>query len=229
MGRLSIQGLPHLVNALIMTSIFSAGNGLLFSATRTLHGMALEGHAPRVFSRCTKAGVPLWALSFSLLFCLLAFLQVSHSSAVVLTYLVDLVTCCQLLNYFFTSLTYRHFFSALKQQNISRDSLPYKGLFQPYTSYIAMAGTVFMLLAGGYDLFLDGGWDVMWFFLDYAMIGFFFLAFCGWKLYFRSKYVRPGTADLSLGGLREEINKYEAVALPRESGKVDRVLSKIFE
>lgn len=229
MGRLSIQGLPHLVNALIMTSIFSAGNGLLFSATRTLHGMALEGHAPKLFSWCTKAGVPLWALLFSLLFCVLAFLQVSNSSAVVLTYMVDLVTCCQLLNYFFTALTYRHFFSALKQQGVSRDTLPYQGRFQPYTSYVAMGGTLFMLLAGGYDLFLTGGWDVMWFFLDYAMIGFFFLAFCGWKFYFGTKYVRPGTADLSLSGLKEEIDKYEAVALPRDLGKVDRVLSKIFE
>lgn len=229
MERLKISGLPHLVNALIMTSIFSAGNGLLFSATRTLHGMALEGHAPRFFSWCTKAGVPLWALLFSLMFCLLAFLQVNNSSAVVLTYLVDLVTCCQLLNYGFTALTYRHFFSALKKQGISRDTLPYRGRFQPYTSYIAMGGTTFMLLAGGYDLFLTGGWDVMWFFLDYAMIGFFILAFAFWKICLRSKYIQPGTADLSLGGLKKEIDDYEAAYVPREKGRIDNIFAKVFE
>lgn len=229
MQRMTIHGLPHLVNALIMTSIFSAGNGLLFAATRTLHGMSLEGHAPRFFSKCTKGGVPLWALLFSLCFCLLAFLQVNSTSASVMTYLVDLVTCCQLLNYGFTALTYRHFYSALKQQNISRDTLPYKGRFQPYTSYFAMGGTLFMLLAGGYDLFLTGGWDVMWFFLDYGMIAFFILAFIFWKFVFKSRYVRPGTADLSLGGLREEIDNYEALLVPREQGKVDKVLSKVFE
>lgn len=95
--RLQIGGLPHLVNALIMTSIFSAGNALLYAATRTLHGMSLEGHAPRIFSYCTKRGVPLWALCFSLSFCLLAFLQVRSSSAVVMGYLVVLITCCQML------------------------------------------------------------------------------------------------------------------------------------
>lgn len=89
-----------------------------------------------------------------------------------------------------------------------------------------MSGTTFMLLAGGYDLFLDGGWDVKWFFLDYAMIGFFFLAFCGWKFCLRSRYVRPGTADLSLGGLKEEIDNYEAVYVPRQSGKVSKVFTK---
>jgi amino acid transporter len=229
MQRLQISGLPHLVNALIMTSILSAGNGLLYAAARTLHGMSLEGHAPRIFSRCTKQGVPIWALLFSLSFCLLAFLQVNSSSAVVMTYLVTLITCCQMLNYGFTALTYRHFYSALKRQGISRDTLPYKGRFQPYTSYVAMGGTLFMLLAGGYDLFLKGGWSTMWFFLTYAMIGFFALAFVFWKLVFRSSYVRPGTADLSLGGLREEIDDYEATFIPREVGRAGRVLNKVFE
>jgi amino acid transporter len=229
MQRLQISGLPHLVNALIMTSILSAGNGLLYAAARTLHGMSLEGHAPRIFSRCTKQGVPIWALLFSLSFCLLAFLQVNSSSAVVMTYLVTLITCCQMLNYGFTALTYRHFYSALKKQGISRDTLPYKGRFQPYTSYVAMGGTLFMLLAGGYDLFLKGGWFTMWFFLTYAMIGFFVLAFVFWKLVFRSSYVRPGTADLSLGGLREEIDDYESTFVPREHGRVGRVLNKVFE
>lgn len=229
MERLKISGLPNLVNALIMTSIFSAGNALLYTATRTLHGMSLEGHAPRFFSRCTKNGVPIWSLAFSLLFCLLAFLQVNSSSASVLTYLVDLVTCCQMLNYGFTAVTYRHFFSALQKQGISRDTLPYKGRFQPYTSYLAMAGTLFVLLMAGYDLFLNGGWDVMWFFLDYGMIGFFILAFVFWKLVRRTNYVRPGTADLSLGGLKEQIDNYEAVHVPREPGRVGRIVNRLFE
>ncbi|KAJ5650429.1 amino acid permease [Penicillium longicatenatum] len=225
MERLKIFGLPHLVNALIMTSIFSAGNGLLFTSTRTLYGMSLTGHAPPFFSTCTKGGVPIFALIFTLSFCLLAFLQVNSSSAEVMTYLVDLVTCCQLMNYGFTALTYRHFFSALSKQGISRDTLPYKGRFQPYTSYLAMGGTSFMILAGGYDLFLEGGWSVMWFFLDYGMIGFFIVAFLGWKLVFRTKYVRPETADLSLGGLKEEIDNYDTIYgtdLPRKSGFLNR-------
>lgn len=229
MERLKISGLPHLVNALIMTSILSAGNGLLYAAARTLHGMSLEGHAPKVFSRCTKQGVPIWAICFTLCFCLLAFLQVNSSSAVVMTYLVTLITCCQMLNYGFTALTYRHFYSALKKQGISRDTLPYKGRFQPYTSYVAMGGTLFMLLAGGYDIFLSGRWSTMWFFLTYAMIGFFIVAFVFWKLVFKSTYVRPGTADLSLGGLKEEIDNYEANFIPRTHGRIGRVISKVFE
>ncbi|KZL69416.1 general amino acid permease [Colletotrichum tofieldiae] len=229
MNRLQIHVLPHIVNALIMTSVFSAGNGLLFSATRVLHGMSLTGYAPKIFSWCTKSGVPLYSLLFSLSFSLLAFLQLGSSSAEVLVYLVYLITCCQLLNYGFTALTYRHFYAALKKQGISRDTLPYKGRFQPYMSYIAMGGTLFMLLAAGYDLFLTGGWDVMWFFLDYGMIGFFILAFIGWKLVFKTRYVRPGTADISLGGSKEDIDQYESLYVARKPGRVGRLLNKVFE
>ncbi|CAK7243327.1 MAG: hypothetical protein STHCBS139747_004845 [Sporothrix thermara] len=228
MQRLHIKFLPHLVNALIMTSVFSAGNGLLFSATRTLHGMALEGHAPRFFSRCTKAGVPIYALAFSLAFCLLAFLQMSSTSADVLTYLVDLVTCCQIINYLCTAITYRHFYAALKKQGVDRNTLVYRGRFQPYTAYYAMGGLVFMLLAAGYSLFLTGGWSTMWFFLDYGMIFFFIVLVVVWKIVKRSTYVRPGNADISLGGLKEEIDNYEEMFVPRERSKVTNFVHKLF-
>jgi amino acid transporter len=146
-----------------------------------------------------------------------------------MTYLVDLITACQLLNYGFTAVTYRHFFSALKRQGIPRDSLAYKGKFQPYTSYVAMVGTAFMMLAAGYDLFLSGGWSTMWFFLTYGMIGFFAIAFVFWKVVYRTKYIRPGTADLSLGGLKDEIDQYEAMYVARDPGRVAKMLNKVFE
>src|SRR4051794_1138437 len=57
MRHLGINGLPHLVNALLCTSIFSAGNTYTYCATRTLYGLALEGRAPKVLQKCTKSGV----------------------------------------------------------------------------------------------------------------------------------------------------------------------------
>ncbi|TVY42493.1 General amino acid permease [Lachnellula occidentalis] len=229
MQRLDISGLADLVNALIMTSVFSAGNGILFSATRTLYGMSLKGEAPRCLSNCTKAGIPLYCLGVSISFCLLAFLQISSSSSAVLGYLVDLVTACQLINYMCTAITYRHFYAALKAQGISRDSLPYKGRFQPYTSYFAIGGCLFMILASGYYLFLDGAWDIMYFFLTYAMLGFFFLAAIFWKVVKRTTYVKPGTADLELDGQKQEIDVYEAIYTPSESGKQGGFFNRMFE
>lgn len=89
MKNMGIEGLPHLVNALLCTSIFSAGNTYVYCATRTLHGLALDGHAPRFFRYCNKSGVPLYCLAFVMIFPLLSFLQVSSASAVVLNWYVD--------------------------------------------------------------------------------------------------------------------------------------------
>lgn len=229
MQRLHISSnLGSLVNALIMTSVFSSGNGLLFSATRSLHGMSLSGEAPRFLSICTQAGVPIYALLVSLAFCLLAFLQVSSSSADVINWLVDLVTCCQLINYFCVALTYRHFYAALGKQGVERDTLPYRGRCQPYASYVAMAGTFLMSLLLGYDVFITDNWSTMYFFLDYTMIGFFIVCFVAWKLVRKTRYVWPGTADLTLGGLKGEIDAYEAVHVPRPQGRFGTLLDKVF-
>jgi len=86
MKNMGIEGLPHVVNALLITSIFSAGNTYVFCASRTLHGLALDGHAPRFLRYCNKSGVPLYCLAVVMIFPFLSFLQVSSASAVVLNW-----------------------------------------------------------------------------------------------------------------------------------------------
>lgn len=212
MGRLSISGLPHLVNALIMTSVLSSGNGILFAATRTLYGMSLNGTAPRLFSQTLRSGVPIYAVIACLAFCCLAFLQVRSSSAQVLVWLVDLITACQLLNFFSVALTYRQFYTAMRLQGVDRRTLPYRGKFQPYAAYVAMFGSALMLLLLGFDLFVAGGWDVTYFFLDYTFLAAFPIAFGMWKVLCKTKFVRPDEADLTVAGLVLEIDEYEATA-----------------
>lgn len=58
MQRLGVAGLGSVVNAGIMLSLVSAGNALLFSATRTLYGLASDGKAPSVFAHVNKKGIP---------------------------------------------------------------------------------------------------------------------------------------------------------------------------
>merc|ERR1711977_731112 len=56
MRNLNVQVFPHIVNALLVTSIFSAGNTYTYCATRTLYGLALEGRAPKPLRFCTRNG-----------------------------------------------------------------------------------------------------------------------------------------------------------------------------
>lgn len=63
-NRAGIQVLPHIINAAVFTSAFSAGNSYLYTASRILFGLALRGQAPKIFGRVTKAGLPLISVAF---------------------------------------------------------------------------------------------------------------------------------------------------------------------
>jgi len=206
MDRLRIPILPHIVNAMILGASFSAGNSYVYCASRSLYGLALDGKAPRFFTRCTRTGVPIYCVSVVLLIALLAFLQVSNSASVVLDWFVNLVTASQLINFSVCTFTYIRFFKALKAQGFSRESLPYKSRFQPYLAYISLICTLTMAFVGGYDVFLPGKWDVPSFFFSYTMIGVFPILYVGWKIVHRTKFRRPEEVDLVSGV--EEIDDY---------------------
>lgn len=89
MERLQIPVLPHLVNAMILLSVFSAGNTYVYCASRTLFGLALEGKMPRVLTKCTKSGVPVYAVMVTIGIALLSFLQVSNGTSKVLQWFVN--------------------------------------------------------------------------------------------------------------------------------------------
>jgi len=46
------------INAVILTSVLSAGNHALFAGTRLLYTLSMEGHAPTVYGRLNRNGVP---------------------------------------------------------------------------------------------------------------------------------------------------------------------------
>jgi yeast amino acid transporter len=76
-----IPVLNHIINGAILTSAWSAGNAFVYSGSRVLYSMALNGQAPGLFKHTTKRGVPWAAVCFTWAFGCLAFLNVSNSGA----------------------------------------------------------------------------------------------------------------------------------------------------
>ena len=57
--KLSIYSvLPHVVNAVVLTSIFSSANGRLYSASRLLFALGEQGQAPRFVTAVSHSGLP---------------------------------------------------------------------------------------------------------------------------------------------------------------------------
>ncbi|THC96765.1 hypothetical protein EYZ11_003774 [Aspergillus tanneri] len=199
MDRLDIPILPHIVNAMVLGAAFSAGNSYVYCASRSLFGLALEGKAPRVLTKCTKSGVPIYCVGVVLLIALLAFLQVSNGAAVVLQWFVNLVTASQLINFSVVTFTYTRFRKALMAQRVPRHSLPYQSLGQPYVAYTAMVCTIVMAFVGGYEVFLPGNWDVPTFLFSYTMIGIFPILYFSWKFWHGTSIKKPEEVDLVTG------------------------------
>lgn len=229
MTQMGIKGLPSLVNALLVTSIFSAGNTYTYCSTRSLYGMAVEGRAPGIFRKTTKNGVPIYCFFFVMLFPCLSFLQVSNGSNKVLTWLVNLITAGGIINYIVMTITYIFFWRALKAQGVDRKLLPYCGWFQPYSAYIGLAWMIMIVTCYGYTSFAP--WSVDNFFiyvsgphllrlpcvlmltcgLQYTMLLLAPILFIFWKVLKRTKLQRPMTTDLVWE--RPAIDAYEATFL----------------
>lgn len=212
MNRLHIGVLPNIVNALVLASAFSAGNSYVYCASRSLYGLALEGKAPRILTRTTAQGVPIFCVLIVLSIALLSFLQVSNGASVVLEWFVNLVTASQLINYACMCMTFIFWYRACKAQGFDRDALPYKGWGQPYLAWYGFTGCFIMSFVNGYAVFLPTYWDVPTFLFSYFMIGLFPVLFVGWKVVKKTKWKKAHEVDLK--GEVEDIEDYQREYVP---------------
>ncbi|KAK8055656.1 hypothetical protein PG993_000883 [Apiospora rasikravindrae] len=196
MQNMGIGVFPHIINALMVTAIFSAGNAYTYCAMRSLYSMALDGHAPKIFTKCTKNGIPIWCFVLVMAFPFLSFLQVNNDTAQVVTWLANLTEASQLISYIVMCVTYLFFYRALKVQGIDRSTLPYVGWWQPWSGWIGGGSMTTVVCIYGYTVFLPGQWDLGTFFSYYTMVFVAFVTYFSWKLIKRTKIVLPAQADL---------------------------------
>jgi amino acid transporter len=75
-----IEVLYNVITAMMLVFVVSAANSGLYIASRTLYSLALLGHAPRIFRKVTKRGVPIWAVLVSWLCTMLGFMTLAEES-----------------------------------------------------------------------------------------------------------------------------------------------------
>lgn len=205
MKNMGVVVLPDLVTALMVTSVFSAGNTYTYAATRALHSLAVAGRAPRLFSKTTKSGIPIYSFIVVMAFACLAFLQLSGSAMQVLNWLISLTTANILINYIIIAMTYINFYHACQVQRFDRTQLPYYGRFQPYCGYVSLAWMLLIAGSFGYESFVP--WSTSTFFLNYTMILLAPIVFVFWKIFKKTTWLQPN--DLDLVWEAELISRYE--------------------
>ncbi|KAF1999006.1 hypothetical protein P154DRAFT_437984 [Amniculicola lignicola CBS 123094] len=210
-----IKHLPGILNACILVFTFSASNSDLYIASRTIYGLAEQGHAPRFLKYTDKRGVPVTALGVSSLFCLLAYMNVSDDSKVVFGYFVNLVTIFGLLTWISILVTHVYFVKARRAQGITNDQMPYVAPFGLIGSYIGLFFCILIALTKNFPVFTYGKeygkFDYKNFITGYLGIPLYIIMIFGYKFWHKTKGIKPTEADFYTG--KDEIDREEEAFL----------------
>lgn len=111
--------------------------------------------------------------------------------------------------------TYIFFYKGLKAQGIDRSTLPFRGWGQPYLAYVNAVWFPIVLLTFGYSSFVFP-WDNSTFFSYYTLLLLAPLTFGFWKVFKRTKLVRPSEMDLVWE--RPAVDAHEATLVGEDIG-----------
>ncbi|KIK53872.1 hypothetical protein GYMLUDRAFT_77368 [Collybiopsis luxurians FD-317 M1] len=184
-----IKVVPHIVNAVVLTSAWSSANSTMLAGSRVLYGLAREGHAPKFFLRVNRFGIPYFCVALFSLFIALAYMALKSGAAIVFGWLQSLVAAAVLVQWMIICFVYLRFYYACKKQGIDRSELPWKGPLQPYLAWTTLLMFGLLLLTGGYIVFIHGDWNTESFFTSYFDIPLIILFYVAYKLIRRTKIV----------------------------------------
>ncbi len=167
--RSGIAMAASVMNAVILTSILSCGNSTLYSASRLLYSMAVSDHAPKVFAKTTKAGVPIYAVCGTLLIACLCFLTSFAGDSVVYTWLYNATGLTGFMTWFGICICHLRFRRGFAKQGKDLSVLKYKAKFYPIGTIYSMVVSGAVILGQGYYAFSASGVD--WYGVLVAYIG----------------------------------------------------------
>ncbi|KAL6253098.1 hypothetical protein RBB50_000819 [Rhinocladiella similis] len=201
-----IPALPSIINAVILSSAWSAGNSFFYASTRVLYATALDHRAP-AFLRFERFGVPYACVAATTLLSLLVYLNVSSRSTDVFFWISNLSAVSTLIVWASICATYLRFYYALRHNGIARSSLPYKSPLQPFLAYFSICFCLTVALFNGFDCFFPGRFNAKSFVPPYIDIPIFACLFLGYKFAKRTRFVRLKDMDLWSG--KAEIDRME--------------------
>ncbi|GAA6048096.1 hypothetical protein JCM3770_000189 [Rhodotorula araucariae] len=230
-----IKALPSVINAALLTSAWSAASSDMYTASRALYGLAIQGNAPRVFARTTSWGLPWVGCLAGAAFALLAYMAAGAGKAgEVFGWLASITSVCGLLVWFGIITTYLRFHRGARQQGIDRRAWPYYAPCQPYLSYYALVMLVLILFFSKFSVFIDGQWNTADFITSYLPIMLFPVCYAGAYTYKRwirrlppSEWAMTPLDELDfVSGTRTVEDELDEPAGPK--GRWTRTLDKVF-
>ncbi|ORY04925.1 hypothetical protein K493DRAFT_296752 [Basidiobolus meristosporus CBS 931.73] len=217
---------PSFINAVVLTSVISAGNHALFAGTRLLHTLGEHGHAPKIFTRLTKNRVPIYSLLATSAISCVCFASSYVGSGALWSWLQNLVGVSNQISWIAIGLTSYRFRKAYEIQGKDPNDLPFKNPLYPYGPIFVIVANSVLVLVQGWSSFKSsptGGFDFVSFLSYYIQIPLMAIMWLGWKFSQGTKVVKYEEMDI------ETDRYYDTAEDLMDSAKVTRGVRGFFK
>ncbi|MFD0960664.1 amino acid permease [Paenibacillus chungangensis] len=177
------------MNAIILTSVLSAGSSGLYASTRMLWVLAKEGKAPGWLRYLNRRGVPVAALAVTAAIGMLAFLASLFGDGVVYVWLLNASGMCGFIVWLGISISHYRFRKAFVAQGHRLDELPYRARWFPFGPIIAFFICSIVIVGQGYSMIRDGSFNIYGFIATYIGLPIFIAVYVGYKVKYRTRVV----------------------------------------
>jgi lysine-specific permease len=201
--KVGVAGAASLMNAVILTSVLSAGNSGMYASTRMLYSMAKEGLAPKVFSKTNKRGVPVNALILTTLVASACFLTGVFAESTVYVWLVAASGLAGFIAWVGIAICHYRFRKSYVYQGHNINELKFKAKWYPFGPILALILCLIIILGQGYSCITPNGVDWHSLIASYIGIPLFVSLYVGYKIKHKTKVISLDAVDLTFN---ENIN-----------------------
>ncbi|MDR0853569.1 MAG: amino acid permease [Clostridiales Family XIII bacterium] len=191
--RAGILGAATIMNAVILTSILSCGNSGMYASTRMLYSMAVEGKAPKLFTKVNKGGVPIAALILTTLVGGAVFLGSLFGAEKMYIMLVNCSGVAGFIAWLGVAISHYKFRKAFIAQGHSLDELQYKSKLFPFGPLFALALCLIVIIG---QFFASDAGEVMGAIIGASAVVALYIIH---KIVKKTKLVKAEEADLTQG------------------------------
>ncbi|KAM0353070.1 hypothetical protein ACHAPU_001959 [Fusarium lateritium] len=182
------------INAVILTSVLSAGNHALFAGVRLMYTLAHEGHAPKVLGKLNRNRVPWVAVLVTGFVAGLCFGSSFIGAGQLWSWLQNIVGVSNQLSWISIGITSIRFRRALALQGKTH-LLPFKNWTYPYGPWICVVLNSFLVLVQGWSCF-SPKFDGVSFVSFYIELPVMLIMYVVWKYLKKTKLVKLSEMDL---------------------------------
>lgn len=186
------------MNAVILTSVLSAGNSGMYASTRMLWVLAKEGKAPKLFAKVTRSGVPVNALIMTAAIGALAFLSSLFGDGEVYVWLLNASGMSGFIAWLGIAVSHYRFRKAYLAQGRDLRDLPYRAKLFPFGPIFAFIICCIVIIGQNYSAFLGGEIDWNGVLVSYIGLPLFLIVWLVYKYTKKSKLVPLDKVDLSM-------------------------------